>query len=162
MSNISGDFNYWFSRIEPKWENRDQTGINKMVIGLSCAFSGEDDQGNVVNDSVYVDGVTGFNPSLSYDNLTGNLEEITNEYASSQNWFEKLEDRLEDKIMKQSIPVKDFPFVSLENESQEENLSEDKKAFSPRNKRKPKRLKRKEGKQGLEEEESKKEIKDLA
>lgn len=143
MSDISGDFNYWFSRVEPKWENREQTGINKMVIGLSCSFSGEDEQGNIINDSAYIDGVTGFSPSLSYDNLTGNLENITNEYASSRNWFSELEDRIENKIMKQSVPVKDFPFVSVESKAQEEALPEEKKAFSPRNKRKSKTLKRK-------------------
>lgn len=153
MSNISGSFNYWFSRTEPKWENRDQTGINKMVIGLSCAFSGEDELGNQVNDSAYVDGVTGFSPSLSYDNLTGNLENIANEYASSQNWYETLEKRVENKIMKQSVPVKNLPFVSFENEAQEENLPEDKIAFRPLNKRKQKTL--------IKEEPKKEESKDL-
>lgn len=146
MSDISGDFNYWFSRVEPKWENREQTGISQMVIGLSCSFTGQDEEGNQVNESVYIDGTTGFNPPLSFENLTGSVEEISNEYASSNNWFQSLEDRIENKIMKQSVPVKNFPFVSVENDEQESRLPEEKKAFSPRTKKKSKKLERKKNK----------------
>ena len=84
MSHVSGNYVYDFSRLDPTWNNSAETGIQSLVVGLTCSFTGVDSQDNQVTISQYIDGVTGFDPYLTYDFLSGNIENIANEYASGQ------------------------------------------------------------------------------
>ena len=73
MSHISGHYSYNFSRIEPKWDNSLETGINSLVVGLTCNFSGHDSFDTETTMSKYIDGSTGFDPCISIDSLFKNL-----------------------------------------------------------------------------------------
>jgi len=109
MSHISGDFTYSFVRLDPSWDNSLQTGINSIVIGMNCTFTGVDSFDTPVTESQYVDGSTGWANSVTYDYLTGNLTEICNTYASGQNWWETLKNTVSGRI-DHPVPVSDFPF----------------------------------------------------
>lgn len=107
MSHISGEYTYDFVRLEPKWDNSLQTGINQMVIGMTCTFSGEDSFGTSTIQSRYIDGTTGWAESITYDYLNENLENITNTYASGQNWFYTLQQSVSGSI-DHPVPVTGF------------------------------------------------------
>ena len=107
MSHLSGKYTYDFTRLEPKWNNSLQTGINQMVIGMTCTFSGQDTFGNTTVTSKYIDGTTGWAESITYDYLNENLENITNTYASGQNWFYNLQQSVSGSI-DHPVPVTGF------------------------------------------------------
>lgn len=109
MSHISGNYTYNFVRLDPTWDNSAETGIQSLVVGLTCAFTGVDSQGNEVNVSQYVDGSTGFSPYISYDYLTSNIGAIANEYASGQNWWENLKNNVSGRI-DHPVAVSNFPY----------------------------------------------------
>mgnify|MGYP000005017746 CR=1 FL=1 len=109
MSHVSGNYTYNFVRLDPTWDNSAETGIQSLVVGLTCAFTGVDSQGNEVNVSQYVDGSTGFSPYITYDYLTGNIEDIANEYASGQNWWYTLRDNVSGRV-DHPVPVSNFPY----------------------------------------------------
>ncbi len=131
MSHISGDYNYQFVRLEPFYNNSNQTGISALVVGMSCQFSGVDEQANPVTQSAYIDGTTGFveyvpTPDLPTSGTTGvavvpinitpeylttNISGIANEYASGQCWCHLLSGQISGKI---EAPVRDtnFPYPS--------------------------------------------------
>ncbi len=109
MSHVSGNYVYDFSRLDPTWNNSAETGIQSLVVGLTCSFTGVDSQDNQVTVSQYVDGVTGFDPYLTYDFLSGNIENIANEYASGQNWWYTLRDTVSGQV-DHPVPVNNFPF----------------------------------------------------
>ncbi|MDA7495774.1 hypothetical protein OAL45_00850 [bacterium] len=109
MSHISGDFNYSFVRLDPSWDNSLQTGVNSLVIGLNCTFTGVDSHDTSVTESQYVDGSTGWTESITYDYLTGNLTDICNTYASGQGWWENLKNSVSGRI-DHPVVISDFPF----------------------------------------------------
>lgn len=109
MSHISGNYSFDFVRLDPSWDNSLETGINSLVIGMTCSFSGSDSFGTSTTASQYVDGSTGFNPCISYEFLTGNLDAICNEFASGKNWFESLQQSVSGSI-DHPVPVSNFPF----------------------------------------------------
>jgi len=110
---FSGNYNYSFSRVEPVWSNAFETGIHSLVVGFNCSFQGENEYGDVVSITEYIDGTTGFSPSLEYSYLSGHINEISNEYASGQNWYETLEARVDQKI-NSPRPVRDFDAIRLD------------------------------------------------
>ena len=93
-----GTYNYNFTRIDPIWCNSAQTGVGAMVIGLNCDFSGLDSHGNEVNVSKYIDGVTGFEPCITFDYLDGNIQDICNNYANECDWFQTLKNQISGSI----------------------------------------------------------------
>ncbi len=131
MSHISGDYNYTFVRLEPFYNNSNKTGISSLVVGMTCQFSGADEQSNPVTESSYVDGTTGFveyveTPDMPTSGTTGtvivpinitpeyltdNISGIANEYASGQCWRHNLSGQISSKI---EAPVRDtvFPYPS--------------------------------------------------
>ncbi len=109
MSHISGNYSFDFVRLDPSWDNSLETGINSLVIGMTCAFSGSDSFDTSTTASQYVDGSTGFNPCISYEFLTGNLDAICNEFASGNNWFESLQQSVSGSI-DHPVAVSNFPF----------------------------------------------------
>jgi hypothetical protein len=132
MSHISGDYNYTFVRLEPFYNNSNETGISALVVGMNCQFSGVDEQSNPVVQSAYIDGTTGFGevvvlsdpnfPSgstgshfrpfnITPEYLTDNISGIANEYASGQYWCHLLSGQISGKI---DAPVRDtnFPYPS--------------------------------------------------
>jgi len=98
MSHLSGKYTYDFTRLEPKWDNSLETGINQMVIGMTCSFSGQDTFGNTTVTSKYIDGTTGWAESITYDYLNTNVQDICNTYASGQNWFYNLQAQVSGSI----------------------------------------------------------------
>jgi hypothetical protein len=111
MSHISGNYSYDFVRLDPSWDNSLETGINSLVVGMTCSFSGSDSFDTSTTASQYVDGSTGFNPCISYEFLTGNLDAICNEFASGRNWFESLRQSVSGSI-DHPVVVSNFPFPS--------------------------------------------------
>jgi hypothetical protein len=131
MSHISGDYNYTFVRLEPFYNNSNKTGISSLVVGMTCQFSGVDEQSNPVTESSYIDGTTGFveyveTPDMPTSGTTGtaivpinitpeyltdNISGIANEYASGQCWRHNLSGQISSKI---EAPVRDtvFPYPS--------------------------------------------------
>jgi len=131
MSHISGDYSYEFVRLEPFYNNINETGISALVVGMSCQFSGVDEQSNPVVQSAYIDGTTGFveyvpTPDFPTSGTTGtavvpinltpeyvaaNISGIANEYASAQYWCHLLSGQISGKI---EAPVRDnnFPYPS--------------------------------------------------
>jgi len=91
MSHISGEYSYNFVRLDSTWCDSCKTGINALVVGMTCTFSGVDSFGNTQVVSKYIDGTTGFDPCISYDYLNDNISEITNSYASGCDWFNNLQ-----------------------------------------------------------------------
>jgi hypothetical protein len=111
---FSGDYTYNFVRLDPEWNNSLKTGISSLVIGLTCTYSGTDSCGCECIESQYVDGSTGFSPFITADYLSGNIEEISNSYASGNNWWYSLKSSVSGKI---DHPVVDtnFPFPESGN-----------------------------------------------
>ena len=131
MSHISGDYNYTFVRLEPFYNNSNETGVSALVVGMSCQFSGVDALSNPVVESAYIDGTTGFveyvpTPdvptsgttgtavvpiNITPEYLTANISGIANEYASGQCWCHVLSGQISGKT---EAPVRDtnFPYPS--------------------------------------------------
>lgn len=107
MSHISGTYSYDFSRIDPSWDNSLETGINSLVVGLTCTFSGHDSFDTETTVSRYTDGSTGFDPCISIDYLNNNLQDICNSYASGADWFRSLQLNVSGSI-DHPIPVTGF------------------------------------------------------
>ena len=109
MSHISGTYTYNFVRLDPVWDNSLETGVSSLVIGMTCSFSGHDSFDTATTASRYIDGSTGFNPPISYDYLTGNLDTICNEFASGNDWFHNLQQSVSGSI-DHPVAVSNFPF----------------------------------------------------
>ena len=128
MSHISGDYNYQFVRLEPFYNNSSKTGISALVVGMSCGFSGVDEQSNPVTQSAYIDGTSGFMgwtdpiPDYPASGVTGvsgysichtpeyvsdNISGIANEYASGLCWCHALSGQISSKI---EAPIRDTDF----------------------------------------------------
>ena len=107
MSHFSGEYSYAFVRVEPSWCDSAQTGIENLVVGLTCTFSGVDSQDVPNITSKYIDGTTGFMPCITYDYLTGNIDTICNDYATAQNWWSVLETQVSGSI-DHTVPVTGF------------------------------------------------------
>ena len=127
MSHISGDYIYQFVRLEPFYNNSNETGISALVVGMNCQFSGVDEQSNPVVQSAYIDGTTGFVEAvptpdvpvsgttgtaftpinITPEYLTANISEIANTYASGQCWCHTLSGQISGKI---ESPVRDTDF----------------------------------------------------
>jgi len=129
VSHISGDYSYSFVRLEPFYNNSNETGISSLVVGMNCQFSGVDQQSNPVVQSAYIDGTTGFveyvpTPGFPTSGTTGmapvpinltpeyvaaNISGIANAYASDQYWCHVLSGQISSKI---EAPVRDnsFPY----------------------------------------------------
>lgn len=94
----NGEYTYNFSRIDPSWCDSTCTGVESLVIGLTCTFSGLDSNNNEVVESQYIDGVTGFEPCITFDYLNSNVQDICNGYANECNWFTDLKTRVDNSI----------------------------------------------------------------
>ena len=58
----------------------------------------------------YIDGTTGFDPCISLDYLSENIETISNAYANECNWFENLKNQVSGSI-DCSVPVTGVSFT---------------------------------------------------
>ena len=109
MSDLTGNFSYEFTTINPNWDNTLKTGISSITIGLTCSYSGDDTHNVAVTDSYYSHGTTGFVPPVTFDYLSGNIESICNGYASGRNWWYDTKQLLTNQI-NSPISVDNFPF----------------------------------------------------
>ena len=99
MSHISGNFTYDFTRVETTWGNSLETGINSMVIGMTCTFTGQDSFGVQQEVMQYIDGTTGFGePNITLEYANTYAENICNTFASGQNWFYNLQNQVSGMI----------------------------------------------------------------
>ena len=111
MAHLSGTYTYTFSRLDPMYNNSLKTGVQSLVVGLSCNFSGVDENGVAAVEGAYIDGTTGFmnwtdpipdypasgqsNPSgysVNYtpDYVSGNISGLANEYVSGMGWLSSI------------------------------------------------------------------------
>jgi len=130
MSHLSGTYTYTFSRLDPMYNNSLKTGVQSLVVGLSCSYSGLDENGVSVMESAYTDGTTGFtnwtDPIPDYpvsgvtgasgyavnytpEYVSGNISGLANEYVSGLGWIHNLEDQIYSRLHT-PIPWTDFPF----------------------------------------------------
>ena len=131
MSHISGTYSYSFSRLEPMYDNSLKTGCTSLVVGLSCNFSGVDQNDILVTEGAYIDGTSGFveyvpAPNFPTSGTTGtaavpinlapeyvldNISGLANEFASGLGWVHSLESRISGKL---HTPIRwtDFPYPS--------------------------------------------------
>ncbi len=131
MSHISGTYSYSFSRLEPMYDNSLKTGCTSLVVGLSCNFSGVDQNDIPVTEGAYTDGISGFveyvpTPDFPTSGTTGtavvpinlapeyvldNISGLANEFASGLGWVHSLESQISGKL---HTPVRwtDFPYPS--------------------------------------------------
>jgi hypothetical protein len=98
MSHISGEYTYQFTRIEPFWCDSAETGVEKLVVGLTCTFSGVDSHENEVNVANYVDGTTGFMPYIDKTTLDSNISNYCNDYATANDWWANLKNQVSGRI----------------------------------------------------------------
>ena len=131
MSHLSGTYSYSFSRLEPMYDNSLKTGCTSLVVGLSCNFSGVDQNDIPVIEGAYIDGTSGFveyvpTPDFPTSGTTGtttvpinlspeyvldNISGLANEFASGLGWVHTLESQISGKL---HTPVRwtDFPYPS--------------------------------------------------
>jgi len=130
MAHLSGTYTYTFSRLDPMYNNSLKTGVQSLVVGLSCTFSGVDENGVSAVEGAYIDGTTGFtnwtDPIPDYpasgvtgasgyavnytpDYVSGNISGLANEYVSGLGWLQQLEDQIYGKLHT-PISWSDFPF----------------------------------------------------
>ncbi len=131
MSHISGTYSYSFSKLEPMYDNSLKTGCTSLVVGLSCNFSGVDQNDIPVTEGAYIDGISGFveyvpTPDFPTSGTTGtavvsinlapeyvldNISGLANEFASGLGWVHSLESQISGKL---HTPVRwtDFPYPS--------------------------------------------------
>ena len=127
MSHISGTYTYDFVRLEPFYNNSNKTGVSSLVVGMSCQFSGVDEQSNPVTEGSYIDGTTGFIEWVATPNepisgqtgyvqvpichtpeyVSGNISDIANTYASGLCWCHAFSGQISRKI---EAPVRDADF----------------------------------------------------
>ena len=128
MAHLSGTYTYTFSRLDPMYNNSLKTGVQSLVVGLNCQYSGLDENGVSVVEGAYIDGTTGFSQwytdldtgthpsgsgyiSVNYtpEYVSGNISGLANEYVSGLGWLHQLEDQIYNKLHT-PIPWSDFPF----------------------------------------------------
>lgn len=128
MAHLSGTYTYTFSRLDPMYNNSLKTGVQSLVVGLNCQYSGLDENGVSVVEGAYIDGTTGFSQwytdldtgthpsssgyiSVNYtpEYVSGNISGLANEYVSGLGWLHQLEDQIYSKLHT-PIPWSDFPF----------------------------------------------------
>ena len=130
MAHLSGTYTYTFSRLDPMYNNSLKTGVQSLVVGLSCSFSGVDENGVPAVEGAYIDGTTGFTNwtdaipdypasgvtgasgyAVNYtpDYVSGNISGLANEYVSGLGWLHQLEDQIYGRLHT-PISWSDFPF----------------------------------------------------
>ena len=130
MAHLSGTYTYTFSRLDPMYNNSLKTGVQSLVVGLSCMFSGVDENGVSAVEGAYIDGTTGFTNwtdaipdypvsgvtgasgyAVNYtpDYVSGNISGLANEYVSGLGWLHHLEDQIYGRLHT-PISWSDFPF----------------------------------------------------
>jgi len=130
MAHLSGTYTYTFSRLDPMYNNSLKTGVQSLVVGLSCSFSGVDENGVSAVEGGYIDGTTGFTAwtdpisgypvpeatgvsgySINYtpDYVSENISGLANEYVSGMGWLHQLENQISGKLHT-PISWSDFPF----------------------------------------------------
>ena len=128
MSHISGTYTYDFVRLEPFFNNSAKTGVQSLVVGMNCQFSGVDALDNPITEGAYIDGTTGFmgwtNPIPDYpasgvtgasgyaicytpEYVTENISTLANEYASGLCWCHSLSGQIDSRI---EAPIRDLNF----------------------------------------------------
>lgn len=130
MAHISGEYTYKFFRLDPMFNNSLKTGVESLVVGLSCQFEGVDENEVATSQNASIDGRTGFTnwtdpiPDYPASGLTGasgyavnytpeyvsgNISGLANEYASGLGWFDRLQDQIH-AMLHNPVPWSDFPF----------------------------------------------------
>ena len=130
MAHLSGTYTYTFSRLDPMYNNSLKTGVQSLVVGLNCQFSGVDENGVAAVEGAYIDGTTGFTNwtdpipdypvsgvtgvsgySVNYtpEYVSGNISGLANQYVSGLGWLHILEDQIYSKLHT-PITWSDFPF----------------------------------------------------
>ena len=107
-------YNYQFSRLEPCYTNREQTGICHLVVGLSCTFTGIINSVEV-EETAYIDKRFSFGSIISYEELTGNLQTYANDFATEEGWWNLLKTRVSGRVYEPG-PIQGASLLS-ENES---------------------------------------------
>lgn len=114
---FSGQYSYNFTRIEPKWNSTEQTGISSVVLGLSCSFDGIDYNEQPVKLSSYIDntfyltGESGILTTMTYEEFSGNLTGIIDQYMKENNWYCNLRKKIDSKLT-QPKKIENFQFPS--------------------------------------------------
>ena len=54
MAHLSGTYTYTFSRLDPMYNNSLKTGVQSLVVGLNCQYSGLDENGVSVVEGAYI------------------------------------------------------------------------------------------------------------
>jgi hypothetical protein len=82
-------YTYNFSRLEPIYSCRAQTGICNLVVGLNCTATIDTENGPI-SESAYIDKAFPLDPNLDYETLTGNLQTYANDFATEEGWWDSL------------------------------------------------------------------------
>lgn len=105
------EFSYTFSRLEPCYTTREQTGICHLIVGLTCVCTGEEN-GVPFTESAYIDNTFDFDSPIDYNTLTGNLETYANNFATEQGWWNILKERVSGKVTR---PIQGPSVLDTEN-----------------------------------------------
>ena len=98
MSHISGEYTYKFTRVQALWSDSAETGVENLVVGLTCTFSGVDSHENETVVDRYIDGTTGFNPYISKETLDSNINDYCNDFATANDWWASLKNQVSGRI----------------------------------------------------------------